>query len=174
MITRLTQSGDATVTDDFPSYAFVPGGPWPHPAASHQKPTNEAERQAMLDRGIALFDAGYYWEAHELWEVLWHVFGRHGPKADVLKGLIKLAASGVKVREKQRHGVVTHASRAAETFVKARDCGGERLFGFDLNELINLARAIADKPPEDVSLREARVAIVFDFQLRRLVRMMDS
>ena len=46
-----------------------------------------------------LFNAGYYWEAHEAWESLWHMAGRVGPLADFLKGLIKLAAAGVKLRE---------------------------------------------------------------------------
>src|SRR6185295_8264016 len=44
-----------------------------------------------------LFNQGYYWEAHEVWESLWVACGRRGATADFLKGLIKLAAAGVKV-----------------------------------------------------------------------------
>ncbi len=43
-----------------------------------------------------------------------------GPTADVLRGLIKLAAAGVKVREGREPGVRTHARRAAECFAAAR------------------------------------------------------
>ena len=56
-------------------------------------------------RGVSLFNAGYYWEVHEVWEGLWHAYGRRGVLADVIKALIKLAAAGVKVREGQEHGV---------------------------------------------------------------------
>ena len=52
-------------------------------------------------RGVELFNAGYYWEAHESWEALWHAHGRRGPTAGVLQGLIKLAAAGVKIRERK-------------------------------------------------------------------------
>jgi hypothetical protein len=47
-------------------------------------------------RGIDLFNFGYWWESHEAWEGLWRACGRRGPAADFLKGLIKLAAAGVK------------------------------------------------------------------------------
>jgi predicted metal-dependent hydrolase len=73
-----------------------------------------------------LFNAGYYWEAHEAWEGLWHAHGRLGPTANVLKGLIKLAAAGVKVRQGQPHGIITHARRAASLFEAARAEGGDR------------------------------------------------
>lgn len=64
--------------------------------------------------GRRLFRSGYYWEAHEAWEGLWHVLGRTGPRADLVKGLIKLAATGVKVREHNRDGVQRHLARAEE------------------------------------------------------------
>src|SRR5277367_1999089 len=106
-------------TDEpLPSYSYVPGGPWPHPISSPQghsygraasKGASAAEAQGASSprflHGVSLFNAGYYWEAHEVWEGLWHAYGRHGATADVLKGLIKLAAAGVKVREGQEHGV---------------------------------------------------------------------
>ena len=46
-----------------------------------------------------LLNHGFYWEAHEAWETLWHAAGRKGEIADFLKGLIKLAAAAVKARE---------------------------------------------------------------------------
>ena len=67
-------------------------------------------------RGIDLFNAGYYWEAHEVWEEVWHACGRRGTRADILRALIKLAAAGVKVREQQEHGVRTHAQRSRGAF----------------------------------------------------------
>ena len=168
------------MAEELPPYAFVPGGPWPHPtgapgghsAGAHLRlppvDSDQGEGRVAFDRGMALFDAGYYWEAHEVWEALWHAHGRCGPTADVLKGLIKLAAAGVKVRQGQTHGIVTHAARAAETYRKAVEAGGSRQLGFDLEDLIVLARTIAAEPPEHASPPGTRVARVFDFRLERL------
>src|SRR6516225_214225 len=126
-----------------PPYAFVPGGPWPHPPAVDRslqpaKPIEEVNWSQSKEyvSGSMLFNAGYYWEAHECWEALWHAHGRRGPTADLLKGLIKLAAAGVKVRQRQRHGVVTHARRAAACFAAARAAGGRFQLGLDLEEWI--------------------------------------
>ena len=162
----------------FPPYSYVPGGPWPHPTAS---PSGHSAGQPRVDappiegddwgrseaylRGIALFNAGYYWEAHESWEALWHAHGRRGPTADLLKGLIKLAAAGVKVRERQPHGVATHARRAAEVLSSARSAGGDRRLGLDLPGLIEACRAIAQAPPEDPLPRDAPVSPVFDLRI---------
>ena len=46
---------------------------------------------------------------------IWHAAGRKGPLADLLKGLIHLAAAGVKAREGIANGVARHARRAART-----------------------------------------------------------
>ena len=160
-----------------PPYAYVPGGPWPHPTRSPEGhsfgrrdgpigPT-VAEWSARFRRGIELFDAGYYWEAHEVWEGLWHAEGRRGAVADLLKGLIKLAAAGVKVRERQEHGVRTHARRAAECFAAARDQGGAPRAGLDLDLWIERARTIAENPPADPGPRDAPVTRVFAFRFNR-------
>jgi hypothetical protein len=116
-------------------------------------------------RGVALFEAGYYWEAHEAWEALWHAEGRGGPTADVLKGLIKLAAAGLKVRQAQRHGIITHATRAAAAFRTASATAGRSQLGLDLAELERLALAIAAHPPVDANPRCQTGSRVFVFRL---------
>jgi hypothetical protein len=122
-------------------------------------------RSATYLRGIALFNAGYYWEAHEHWEALWHAHGRRGPTAELLKGLIKLAAAGVKVRQRQLHGIVTHARRSALSLADACASGGRFQLGLDLQEWIKHAQTIAEAPPSDPSPTGAPVARVFDFRL---------
>ncbi len=71
-----------------PPYSYVPGGPFPHPirepsghsyghrteAVPPIEPDGWRDSPAYL-RGIDLFNAGYYWEAHEAWEPLWHALG---------------------------------------------------------------------------------------------------
>jgi len=114
---------------------------------------------------VELFNAGYYWEAHEAWEGLWHAYGRHGAAADVLKALIKLAAAGVKVREGQEHGVRTHAGRAALLFASARKQVGRHQLGLDLDQWTEHARQVAADPPRDPGPAGAAVSRVFAFQL---------
>lgn len=164
--------------DEFPPYAFVPGGPHPHPTGSpdghsagrgHEilLPIDEDawEQSAAYLRGFALFQAGYYWEAHEVWEGLWHAHGRRGAIADMMKGLIKLAAAGVKVRQGQPHGITTHAKRAAAAFEAARREAGESLLGFRLDDLIGIARSIAANPPTMSQRNTEEVVKAFDFKL---------
>jgi predicted metal-dependent hydrolase len=164
--------------EPLPPYAFVPGHQWPHPVSSPEghsfgadrtavDPINRGEwsRSAQYLRGIALFNAGYYWEAHEAWEALWMAHGRSGPTADMLKGLIKLAAAGVKIRQRQPRGAITHALRAAEALKRARAEGGERQLGLELTEWIARTLAIAREPPNDPQPAGAPVSKVFSFEI---------
>src|SRR5262249_909136 len=143
-------------------YAYVPGGPWPHPTRSpdgHRLGERQLPAPLIVDdawessaaylRGVELFNAGYYWEAHEGGEALWLGHGRRGPTAQVLQALIKLAAAGVKVREGRSSGARTHAARAAALFDRAREAGGPRQLGLDLEEWGHRARRLAEHPPVD-------------------------
>ncbi|ANT54292.1 hypothetical protein A6B35_29950 (plasmid) [Mesorhizobium amorphae CCNWGS0123] len=66
--------------------------------------------------GIDLFNHGYYWEAHEAWEPLWHAAKCSAQHRLFFKGLILLAAAGVKIREGKRVAAARHATRAAALF----------------------------------------------------------
>jgi predicted metal-dependent hydrolase len=116
--------------------------------------------------GLDLFNLGYYWEAHEAWEALWHACGRRGDLAGFFKALIHLAAAGVKVREGRKKGVRHHAARALE-LLQALAVAGEgdngRIMGLSLAELIAAARHV-----ETASLPSPRglaVEGVFPFHL---------
>lgn len=155
--------------EPMPPYAYVPGGPWPHPNRSPgAEPIGRADPIAGDDWagsplyrcGVRLFNAGYYWEAHEAWEAVWHAQGRRGPAADLLRALIKLAAAGVKVRERQPRGVATHARRAS-VLLRSLRADGPRRLGLDLDEWAAFADRIAEGPPADPGPRDARVTIVF-------------
>ena len=103
-----------------PPYTYVPGKV-PHPisdAAGHMfghtgLPPDWSHRDC-LRWGARLFDNGFYWESHEAWEHLWIKLGRRGSAADTVKGLIKLAACGVKCLEANTNGATRHAVRASE------------------------------------------------------------
>jgi len=164
--------------NDRPPYSYVPGGPWPHPIADpagHSSGSRPGPALPVVGdawgkspaylRGVDLFNDGYYWEAHEVWEALWHAHGRRGPVADVVKALIKLAAAGVKVREGQPHGVATHAGRAADLLDAVRAGHGPRRLGIDLGDLASRAREVAGRPPTAAAGKDATVAVVFAFRI---------
>lgn len=137
----------------FPSFSYVPGlfppahaadgngfGPASLPTYDPQTPWAQAD---VFWFGIDLFNHGFYWEAHEAWESLWHVLGRRGGDADFLKALIKLAAAGVKAREGRASGVVTHALRAKELFATLAASPTHMDGRLELRSLINFADHIA-------------------------------
>jgi hypothetical protein len=166
------------MSQQFPPYSYVPGGRWPHPKsdpAGHSFGKSEFAAgsgewltSSLFQEATELFNNGFYWEAHEAWETLWHAAGRKGPVADFLKALIKMAAAGVKVREGRLEGVRTHAMRAAAIFRQLPESASAELSRFDLKRLEQRAVSIATEtilpPPE---CREMAVLIVFDWQLSK-------
>jgi predicted metal-dependent hydrolase len=106
-------------------------------------------------RGVDLFNHGYFWEAHETWESLWRVAKPRGTVSRFLKGLIKLAAACVKVREGVPAGVESHARRAGELFesvivdLSNRDAV---YMGIRLEEIIAAVRALSAHAPTNDSL----------------------
>ena len=117
---------------------------------------------------VDLFNHGYYWEAHETWESLWHASGRGGIAGDFFKALIKIAAAGVKAREGRPEGWRRHLRRAEELLrITQQRIGPDspRYFGLELAELMAaVAKARDAGPPADAATDEA-VHVVFPFQL---------
>jgi len=58
-----------------------------------------------LERGIALFNEGRYWEAHEAWEEVW-TLDRRGPERSFYKGLIQVAAGCLHYLRGNRRGTL--------------------------------------------------------------------
>jgi hypothetical protein len=169
-----SEEGPEGLVDTFPAYTYIPNRGLPHPRSSplghsHDKPSPVAQPivndhwadSSPYLRACRLFNAGYYWEAHEEWESLWHAQGRAGPVAEVVKGLIKLAAAGVKVREGRPIGVASHA----DSFRDARAIVGPTLLGLDLDHLEQLARDLADHPLADEPGRDGIPRPVFHFRI---------
>lgn len=154
---------------NLPPYSYVPGLA-PHPisdprghsfgiATPTALPLDESS-YAINDSylfAIDLFNHGYYWEAHEEWERLWHRAGRTGPTADFLKGLIKMAAAGVKLREGRVAGVRQHGNRSAELLQHAATADGQAcdtMFGLSLAEICSFAKELARNADKYVDNRE--------------------
>ncbi|OYW11013.1 MAG: hypothetical protein B7Z55_19945, partial [Planctomycetales bacterium 12-60-4] len=148
-----------------PPYAYIPGRT-PHPVSDplgHQygvlpvriksSPGSTAWAEEFLF-GVDLWQQGFYWEAHETWEGLWHAVGRTGSWGDLLKGLIKLAAAGVKAREGRREGVGRHATRAAQLIRVAKsrwDPTDLPLPTWNWPDLLTNIESVAANPVTDVT-----------------------
>ncbi len=142
-----------------PPYSYVPGRT-PHPVSDPRghaygqtpaalPPFDPAhpELHAEWNYALDLFRAGYYWEAHEAWESLWHLCGRRGPVADLLKCLIKWAAAGVKTAEGSPVGRQRHLLRAQE-LLQSVAVGPSPINGLDRERLGQALTAALDAPPE--------------------------
>lgn len=135
---------------DLPPYTYVPGHA-PHPVSDpkgHMRHTRLPETWSQHQHllwGKRLFENGFYWEAHEAWEHVWLDLGRTSGEALTTKGLIKLAASGVKCREGNVAGAIRHALRAAELLCPGSD---SKLFDCcDLKIACESAKRISQSPP---------------------------
>ena len=140
--------GEGAETTEDRQWANAPDiSPPPHPPLIWADLPTHPEFQWA----VQLFNAGYYWESHEAWESLWHAAGRTGALADFLKGLIKLAAAGVKLREHNWVGVERHSRRAQELFRQIErepsPADGESVWQ-SLPELIEMADQWLHQPPE--------------------------
>lgn len=141
-----------------PPYSYVPRGSHPHPTrdvGGHSygrvklpcpapDPAAWQSCQPYL-YGIDLFNHGYYWEAHEVWEDLWHACGRQGTTADFFKALIALAAAGVKQREGVANGVRRHAERCRlllEDVAWEALPGETRYLGLDLDAIVGITHRL--------------------------------
>ena len=157
-----------------PPYGYVPGR-YPHPQRDpegHSFGLSDERFGASPDVDdwtahemwlyvLDLFNAGYYWEAHEGLEAWWRVSDVDDPRRALFQGLLRLAAAGVKAREGRPGGVRKHAARAAELLagVAADRAGDARLLGLDPVELRAAAVELADgshEPSADADSGDAR------------------
>ena len=63
--------------------------------------------------GVDLFNGGFYWEAHEAWEELWHA-EKDLKVRRTLQGLIQMTAGFVKVRQCNKEGIKALFSAALD------------------------------------------------------------
>jgi len=140
-----------------PDYRHVPGRT-PHPTRdpdghSYEQPEptlpslNEvawSECDHYL-HGIDLFNAGYWWECHEVLEALWHAAGIGTPAGHALQATIQCAAAHLKTRTGQLaggHRLLGHAAKHVEW-------AEEFELGFDLTALLDESRAYLDSDVPD-------------------------
>jgi len=163
---------------EIPRYTHIPGSGTPHPYRDprghsyNRKPQiprplcdiRWAENRSYLI-GLDFFNLGFYWEAHDEWDRLYKATGTECLRGRFLKGLVKLAAAGMKVREESIHGVRRHAASAGEVFADvAAESDIDRYCGLDFTMLQFAAdRAAQLAYPHD--LEPGRPLRVFPFML---------
>jgi hypothetical protein len=111
------------------------------------EPPLTAEQRAWLDNGIALFNSGRPWHAHEEWEYLWRTMpeGKAGDGEIVLRGLIQLAAGRHLLRPGREQGALSNFRKAREKLLLAPPT----FLGIHITPLIDyLDRQIAGLDPE--------------------------
>jgi uncharacterized protein len=161
-----------------PRYTHVPGSGTPHPYRDprghsyNQRPMNPkpltpdrwAENRSYL-LGLDHFNLGFYWEAHDEWDRLWRSTGAESLVGRFLKGLVKMAAAGIKVREESIHGVRRHAASAGEVFADvAAESDLDKYCGLDFTLLQFAAdRAAQLRYPSELEI--GRPLRVFPFLL---------
>lgn len=115
---------------EFPHYTFIPGltvHPEKEPGGhSYAKVCSDSmlysesnwQSSESYRYGFDLFNFGYYWEAHESWEEIWQQLKNNHKINQYFKGLIKVAAAGVKALQKNTTGFVHHMSTATMHFTE--------------------------------------------------------
>ena len=89
------------------------------PPAPPYEPLERWRHSRPYLRGLDFFNRGWWWEAHETWESLWHVAeGRDEAQHELLKGLIQLAASALN----RERGNDAGAERLLDTACAALCC----------------------------------------------------
>lgn len=98
----------------------MPGRPPP------DEPRLAADERSRFDRGVAQFNAGFYFECHDTLEDVWS--GLRGPSRDFFQGLIQVAVAFYHLTNGNPAGAVSLLDRA----LRRLEAFPDRYFGFDL------------------------------------------
>ena len=113
--------------------------------AKAYRPLPAADRATALAQGLAAYERGDFFEAHELLEPAW--MGTDDlAERDLLQGLIKLAAAYVHAVRGNPRGIATNLAGCRERLEAARS-DGRHAHGLDLDALL-----------ADIDLRLAQLA----------------
>jgi len=114
---------------------YQPGqGPKPLlPEAKTAITENSWSSHEIFQLGLLCHQRGYYWEAHEILESLWHL--QSGILKDFVQVLIQRAAAELKLRQDDP-GAAHRLRTSAISKLRAIKIQQSCLLGFDLNDLL--------------------------------------
>lgn len=130
-----------------PQEPYLPGIGQRPPESDLHAPMLSPDRWMGNDAylwGVDLFNAGYYWEAHEAWEAAWHAAPGDTQKS-FLQALVQYAAGMLKFRSgpKKTAAVLAERSLARLEGVKAQ-VEQPPYMGCDLDSVIAVLRRMYD------------------------------
>lgn len=102
--------------------------------AKAYRPLPETERRAAYERGLAAYERGDFFEAHEILEPAWMGTADIGER-ELYQGVIKVAAGFVHAVRGNPPGIARNLEGARVLLVGARDAGVDG--GLDLDDLID-------------------------------------
>jgi len=154
--------GRRYTTRPLPHYRYVPGR---HPHPTRDPRGHSYEPEPTLSRhapwrvedwreleawlyGVDLFNAFYFWEAHEAWEGLWAAVERDSPPALLLQGLIQIAAALLKAHMGVDAGAFLLSHEGIDKLERAA-AARPRLMGLDVAQVTrSFAAYFADRHDE--------------------------
>jgi hypothetical protein len=123
---------------DLPRWPYLPGGT-PEPDRATVERAKALVPAAFGDAGVSrdhpafrygltLHDAGFFWEAHEVWEAVWKAASKNGCDRLVLRALIQIANAGLKLRMGRKQAAVRLVDEASAELCEAmrRGCSAQR------------------------------------------------
>jgi predicted metal-dependent hydrolase len=129
------------------SYASEPAAP----AAYHASEAWRSNEDYLY--GVDLYNHGFLWEAHEVWEGAWHASKHDVVQADFLQGLIQCSAAALKVPMKQPRGLERLAALGTERLERVARASGGEYMGLDLDAFVAAFRRFAAARPQDARER---------------------
>ncbi len=103
--------------------------------------------------GVDLYNAGFFWEAHEVWEALWRDSARDPRQREFLQGLIQCAAACLKSTAGHPEACRRLAGRALARLQELAADGATPYMGLDVAAFITAFRDFAAAHPAEVEQR---------------------
>lgn len=132
------------MVEGLPPYAHVPGANPRHPEGAFAA-IRATARAGMAEgelaecwafrAGLAYLHAGFFWEAHEVWEPVWLACPPKSPARQMAQALIQLANARLKDCMARPQAAARLRALARGHLAEARLGGTERVLGLDPAEV---------------------------------------
>jgi hypothetical protein len=103
--------------------------------------------------GLELYQAGYFWEAHEVLEPFWMSCAPNSRERHLVAGLIQLANTCLKLRMCRPRAASRLSEMVIDHLAEASSGGGPILMGLDCKGLLEETRAWRSRMPAAVTAR---------------------
>lgn len=91
--------------------------------------------------GFELAQAGFFWEAHEVWEPVWLACPPNSRERLLLRALIQITNAELKGNMRRERAVLRLLGEARQELEELRPVANERLMGVDVFRLLGLLTA---------------------------------